>query len=65
MTALVQCTFVENAAPEGGALCAEDGGVIIATNSILSFSTTGAAVFCDAYGVTLSCCDVFGNAGGD
>jgi hypothetical protein len=64
------CTFYGNSASDLG------GGVylwryvddpVLLENTIISFSTDGEAVACDlgAPSPELSCCDVYGNAGGD
>jgi hypothetical protein len=64
---LISCTFFGNEAPRCG------GGIYLAPNSaptvaytIIAFSVSGESVFgpLDA-DITLACCDVFGNAGGD
>ena len=34
-------------------------------NTVIAFSSAGAAVYCDGPEPTLTCCDVYGNAGGD
>jgi predicted outer membrane repeat protein len=51
------CTFHANGAPAGGAI---DGGGT-ADNTIIAFGTMGAAV---NGGLIITCCDVYGNAGG-
>jgi hypothetical protein len=61
------CTFYGNSAGNGGGVlvcgCSSDATL---ENSILAFSTQGEAVYCWSNGsATLSCCDVYGNAGGD
>jgi hypothetical protein len=58
------CTFYGNDAPLGGCYYA-NGQYDTLSNCILSFSTQGEAVYCDAGHVVMSCCDVYGNAGGD
>jgi predicted outer membrane repeat protein len=61
-----QCTARDNAAPSGGVIACQGGAYPAIDRSILSFSTQGQAVFCDSEsGATLTCCDVFGNVGGD
>lgn len=35
------------------------------TNSILAFGIGAEAVYCDQMPTTLSCCDIYGNEGGD
>jgi hypothetical protein len=61
------CTFVGGASPNGGGMfCGEPFGTMELRNSIIAFSTEGAAVTCDAVGwPTITRCCVFGNAGGD
>jgi hypothetical protein len=40
--------------------------VVTVTNTIIAFSTQGAAVYCfGGAEISLDCCDVYGNAGGD
>ena len=64
---LVRCTFSENynySNPGGGVLCYNSSPTL--TDCIVAFSTPGEAVYCSGDGsVTLTCCDVYGNAGGD
>ncbi|MFB3908853.1 MAG: hypothetical protein ACE15D_10660 [Candidatus Eisenbacteria bacterium] len=68
---LESCTFVHNAASGGGGVveCVFSGywpASPTITNTILAFSTVGAAVTCSAGSQpTLLCSDVYGNAGGD
>ncbi|MCK4304928.1 MAG: right-handed parallel beta-helix repeat-containing protein [Candidatus Eisenbacteria sp.] len=61
------CTFHENVAYEGGAAVAcEVNGHVFLENAVLAFSTSGEAILCSSSSsATLTCCDVFGNAGGD
>lgn len=67
---IVECTFYGNLASEGGGVFC---GISEATaawpvleSSIISNSGSGAAVVCDdASGATLTCCDLYGNVGGD
>lgn len=62
------CTFVDGAGfYYGGAICCIDAGTCpTITNSIMAFSTAGSGVHCQqGAAATLSCCDIFGNAGGD
>jgi hypothetical protein len=63
-----RCTFASNAAPlGGGVLYASDLPVDSRMeNSIVAFNGPGAGVVCGGFHeVQVSCCDVFGNAGGD
>jgi predicted outer membrane repeat protein len=61
------CTFVANAAAGGGACVAtHDEAVSRLEHCILALGTLGEAARCDGTSsLALSCCDVFGNAGGD
>ena len=60
-----RCTFVANEATNGGTLACDFGAPLLRT-SILAFASQGAAVRCTPAAIPgLSCCDIFGNAGGD
>ena len=62
------CTFYGNEADagEGGCVYLSPFCSASFSNSILSFSGGGEAVFCDSSATaSLVCCDVYGNAGGD
>jgi len=61
------CTFVGGDSPNGGGMfCGEPFGTMELRNSIIAFSSEGAAVTCDAIGwPTVTHCCVFGNVGGD
>ena len=66
--ALSQCTFHGNSAPDGGAVAwCRNFGAPSFLNSILAGSIAGTAIGCDGGegSPVLSCCDVYGNAGGD
>ncbi|MCK4414807.1 MAG: C10 family peptidase [Candidatus Eisenbacteria sp.] len=59
-------TIVENHAGAGGGLHAEWYATANLDNTIIAFSPGGAAVTCGVgSSVTLGCCDLFGNVGGD
>ncbi|MCK4415185.1 MAG: hypothetical protein KAY32_16760 [Candidatus Eisenbacteria sp.] len=60
---LRHCTLALNDAPAGGGISAS-GGLPILENVIIAFSTHGAAV-AGGGSISLSCCDLYGNAGGD
>lgn len=64
---LRDCTFDGNAAVQGGAgLACEAAGHAYVENTIIAFSAMGEAVLCtDISSATLTCCDLYGNAGGD
>jgi len=50
----------------GAVIYAYAGATVTLERSILAFSALGEAVLCEGDGsATLSCCDVYGNAGGD
>jgi hypothetical protein len=62
------CTFHGNSAGDAGAVAwCRWGGAPTFVSSILAFSTSGATIVCDGGDgyPTLSCCDVYGNTGGD
>jgi hypothetical protein len=62
---LTSCTLAGNASPSGGALgIATPGASISLDRTIVAFTTEGTAASGEP-GFTLTCCDVFGNAGGD
>lgn len=64
--ALHHCTLVENASETAGGVACLSGAEVSLENTIIAFSTTGQAVYCDGPDVvTLSCCDLYGNAHGD
>jgi hypothetical protein len=62
------CTFYDNDVDSyGGALVCYEGSNPTLTNTIIAEHGGGEPVVCDGSrsGATLSCCDVWGNAGGD
>ncbi len=63
---LTNCTFSGNWAPFGaGVYCAETVSLVV-EQTIIAFGTPGEAVYCvPGAGATLTCCDVYGNGGGD
>ena len=65
-TLIENCTLVENSASSAGAgLHSRYSAAPTLLNTIIAFSTEGRAVTCDGGTATLTCCDVFGNAGGN
>ena len=64
---LQSCTFALNAASNGAGIACRFGAMVLLERSILAFGGGGgAAVSCDGVSAaTLTCCDVFGNGGGD
>ncbi len=60
------CTFFENSALEGAGVDCFEFSRPLVENTIIAFSPVGEAIYCvSGSGVTLTCCDVYGNAGGD
>jgi predicted outer membrane repeat protein len=59
---LTSCTFSENSAVSGGGMFCDDCSPTL-EKTIIAFSTSGEAIAGGS--PTLSCCGVFGNAGGD
>jgi hypothetical protein len=57
------CSIVKNSASLGSGV-QSIGGSLWFANSIIAFGTGGAGVHCGP-DIILSCCDVFGNEGGD
>jgi FlgD Ig-like domain len=63
---LDHCTLEANSCQYGDGIVYADSGSITLTNTIISNSNYGPAVACVGTGtVTLACCDLYGNAGGD
>jgi len=66
-TALSRCTIATNSAGgAGGAIHAADQATVTVDASVLAFATAGEAVSCaGTASVTLTCSNLYGNAGGD
>jgi hypothetical protein len=63
---LDHCTFHANAAGTGAGLALSPGSSATITNSIIAFASQGEAIACSTPAdVTVSCTDIYGNAGGD
>jgi hypothetical protein len=66
---LTNCTFVGNSAHNalGGGICCFDGSSASLDNCIIAFSPDEVALYWDESGAepVLTCCDLYGNAGGD
>jgi len=63
---LVNCTFKDNSADVGGGVVSNNNCSLTLRNTIIAFSVVGEAVRCSAGGsATLTCCDIYGNAGGN
>jgi hypothetical protein len=65
--ALSNCTLYGNSTNgHGGAISSRYDCDVTLDRSIIAFSTSGEAVYCGSgASATVTCCDVFGNAGGD
>jgi len=62
----INCTFAGNDGDYGAGLAASYYGNYALENCIVAFNGPSAGVFCYGSGsADLSCCDVYGNAGGD
>jgi len=62
------CTFAQNGSTELGGCVYQHSTTtnsVLLSKSILAFATTGQAVWCDGTAITATCCDLFGNSGGD
>jgi len=65
-SAITSCTLQWNAATRGGGVAALDGAIVTLTGVLIVSSRIGEAVACEGGArVTLSCSDLYGNAGGD
>ena len=60
-------TVVLNAAPEGGGVYCSANAAPYISNSIIALNTSGGALRCNENvgSLLLSCCDLYGNGGGD
>jgi predicted outer membrane repeat protein len=65
--AVTNCTFSDNWSDGGGGSVHCWNSDPVLTNCIIAFGTSGPAVFCEAgtENPALTCCDLYGNAGGD
>jgi len=62
----VNCTFVRNTSPVGSTAYLLAGSEPRFVSCIIAFSTSGAAIEAEgSSNPTLTCCDLFGNVGGD
>ena len=59
------CTFSGNTAIFGSGLMADETTTLTMTHTIVAHGIQGEGVACSGTNVSLSCCDLFGNAGGD
>ncbi|MCK4546532.1 MAG: hypothetical protein KAW17_03735 [Candidatus Eisenbacteria sp.] len=64
--ALCSCTLSENfGAFGGGGIWCGPYSSVEADRTVVAFSSRGEAIYCHPGNVTLTCCDLYGNAGGD
>ena len=62
------CTFDQNTAEHGAGVATGINSHPTVENSIVVFSAAGGAVYCHDYdpgSISLACCDLYGNTGGD
>ena len=62
------CTFIGNRGDDCGGIACYGESQPVLDRTIIAGSTSGGAVFCQGSGsctVTLLCCDIYGNVGGD
>ena len=66
-SSVTNSTVVLNAAPHGGGVYCSANATPYMANSIVALNASGGAVQCneDIGSLTLSCCDLYGNVGGD
>ncbi len=63
---LTNCTFIKNSANVAAGIYLDTAGMPFINNCIIAFSTQGEAISVNGGGEpALSCCDIYGNAGGD
>ncbi|MBN1164273.1 MAG: hypothetical protein JXB45_06820 [Candidatus Krumholzibacteriota bacterium] len=63
---VTHCTFSENSSPAGGGIYLVDDSELEVLNTIIAFSHQGAAFSIHPGNMlTVGCCDMYGNAGGD
>jgi O-glycosyl hydrolase len=63
---LTNCTLYANSATNGGGIYLQNLSTsAVLQNTIIANSAAGQAIYCYAANAALSCCDVYGNAGGD
>lgn len=61
-----RCTFAGNSSPQGSVIVAEGFAQRFLQNCIIAFNLGGAALASShSSSITLDCCDLFGNAGGN
>jgi len=66
MPTVRRCTLSGNLGDQGGGIWCDANSPLLIENSIITFSVDGGALRCDASAVpTLTCCDIYGNVGGD
>jgi hypothetical protein len=65
-TAIDRCTFWGNDTPNGAAVKCDGDCPTALTRTLIAFGTSGSAIASENAGaISLACCDLYGNAGGD
>ena len=59
------CTLFENWGGACGVVCCDGEGSAVFERTIIAGSASGSAIFPDCSPVVLTCCDIYGNSGGD
>jgi Right handed beta helix region/Dockerin type I domain/Chlamydia polymorphic membrane protein (Chlamydia_PMP) repeat len=62
---ITNCTFVRNSGGSGSNIYSAPGYITVLNNTIIAFGLGGEGLYADNNGLSISCCDIFGNAGGD
>lgn len=62
---MMDCTLADNVSTTSAVYCQENSEITL-TNTIISFTESGQAIDCNSNcNVSLTCCDLYGNEGGD
>ncbi|MFC1573455.1 hypothetical protein ACFL6M_07655, partial [Candidatus Eisenbacteria bacterium] len=62
---ILGCTIVGNGAGDAGGVSCYDSSQANIVASIIAFSSQGSAVYCSDGWAVVTCCDIYGNDGGD
>ncbi len=63
---VTNCTLSDNASPYAAGLSVGGSGRVIVSQTIIAFASEGLAVLCaGTASIQLTCCDLYGNAGGN
>jgi len=61
----LRCTMTGNGSNFGGHIAAFENAEVVVSHSILAFAHSGGAARCFQSSITMQCCDLYGNEGGD